>query len=77
MRIQRYVRTVPRKVPKGLAFVHNFQPTPMQALNIGLDGFRCFYVKSSDAKRFGRCNCATSNALRDQPEDSTVDANSF
>jgi hypothetical protein len=53
----RYVTRIPREVPKGLALVHNFQPTPMQAMTIGLDGFRCFYVKANEAKDFKRCNC--------------------
>jgi hypothetical protein len=55
--ITRYVSRVPKQVPKGLALVHNFQPAPMQGYNIGLGGFRCFYVPAEEMKREKPCPC--------------------
>jgi hypothetical protein len=58
MIIVRYVLRVPKKqTPKGLALVHNFQPTLRQGRTIGLDGFRCFYVPVKDVKGEKACPC--------------------
>jgi hypothetical protein len=56
-RIIRYVLRAPKQVPKGLALAHNFQPAPMQGLNIGLDGFRCFYIAAEALKGEKPCPC--------------------
>jgi hypothetical protein len=53
----RYVSRVPRKVPEGLALVHNFMPAPMQGMSIGLNGFRCFYVAAEELKGEKPCPC--------------------
>jgi hypothetical protein len=55
--IVRYVSRVPRQVPSGLVLVHNFQPAPMQGLNIGLNGFRCFYVAADELRGEKPCPC--------------------
>jgi hypothetical protein len=56
----RYVPRVPKRIPKGVALVHNFMPTPLQAANLGLDGYRIFYVAypfKGDWRRLKPCEC--------------------
>jgi hypothetical protein len=65
---QRYISRVPRRVPDGLALVHNFMPTPAQAANPGLDGYRIFYVPlpfKGDWKRMKPCKCGAYPHLGD------------
>lgn len=62
MTIIRYVPRIPKKIPAGLALVHNFRPTtPDQP--IGLNGFRCFYV-SARSIRLVQCRCGWAPALK-------------
>jgi hypothetical protein len=58
--VQHYVRPVPRKVPDGVALVHNFMPTVLQEINPGLDGYRIFYVPlplRGTWKKMKPCKC--------------------
>jgi hypothetical protein len=63
---QRYIRRVPKRIPKGVALVHNFMPTPFQAMNPAFDGYRIFYVPypfRGNWKRLRPCECGAYHHL--------------
>jgi hypothetical protein len=62
----KYVRRVPKKLPPGMALAHNFQPVPIQAMNPGLGGFRCFLIPKSAARAEWKvCNCGFAPHLKE------------
>jgi hypothetical protein len=61
----RYVRYVPKTIPRGLRLVHNFPPgDPDRPLGAG--GFRAFWKRADDAKAKGYflCRCGWAPHLK-------------